>query len=266
MAVLVSVGTDGVTNWVKLPDGQRLNLGAISPLQLVRKLAKGSERAVLDAFLQDGEALVSVDEDRLWALLTPPRPRWASGGLFMPVERQTLARKIMPTIDTDLTALERHISALNKAAAARTAPAKMAEGHQILVRLATKIKSPNQSKNDTYYGLGTEAPFEVGDAAPKPVTVNAGIEGLAIDTIEANQQTAQLILVQAEEAVAKIDRLASAGRRFNAAQAKADIHAVTSKVANILKQDLSASWVGADLQKLAARSAQLHGLFAQAKV
>ena len=172
----------------------------------------------------------------------------------------------MATIHDDLTALENHIALLNKHAS-KVTPASLKEGQELLAKLAQKIKSPNQSQNGTYYNLGAPQVFEVGDAAPKPVTVNAGEEsGLAYDAIQSNTSAAQQILAKAEATVAQIDKLAAAGKKFNAAKAKADVHGVTSKVAGILKMDLTASWVAGDLVKLAAKADHIHGLFASAKV
>lgn len=259
--LLVSVGSDGFTDWVRLPDGQKLNLGPLSIMSFVAKLVgKGRGRQTVEAYLRDGEAMLSVDEGRMWDLLTPVRSRMASGdGSFMAPRFRTARKGNMPTIHEDLTALERHISDLNKHAGHVT-PASLTKGHEILVKLADKIKSPNQSKNDTYYGLGAPNVYEVDDAAPKPHTVNAS-EGLAFDTLQANQTVAQDILAKATETAATIDKLAKAGKRFNAAKAKADVHAVTSKVAGILKTDLTAAWVQGDLAKLAAQTDHLHGLF-----
>lgn len=291
--LLVTVGTDGFTDWVKLPDGSRLNLGPISVLKLVSKLApsRGAARSTLDSFLKDGEAMFSVDEAKMWALFAPRRAIWAGDdGPFM-VSGSSMARHVetiapdqrsyqpplgepqgqgtMSTIHEDLTKLETHIQALNKAAANKVPAAKMQEGHEILFRLAQKIKSPNQSKNETYYGLGAPDVHEVSDAAPKPHTVQAGqqVEGLAYDTVKGNEEIAGQILAKAEETVEIIDKLAAAGKPFKADQAKADVHAVTSKVGGILSDtDLTAAWVREDLQKLAGRMDQIHGLFASATV
>lgn len=281
--LLVSVGTDGFTDWIRLPTGQKMNLGPLSVMSFVTKLigAKRQGKQVIEAYLRQGEAMLNVDEDRMWDLLTPVRVRWASGGSsFMALDSRTARKGTMTTIRTDLNNLERHIVALNQAAplkaAGKVTQAKMNEGLEILNKLAQKIKSPNQSTNATYYGLGAPdvyqvgdagpKPFEVGDATPAPVTVTASDEGLAFDTIQANSATAQTILAKANETVAKIDKLAQAGKKFNAAKAKSDVHAVTSKVAGILKMDLTASWVMGDLAKLATRTEQLHKLFASAKV
>ncbi len=268
--LLVSVGTDGFTNWVRLPDGQKFNLGPIPVTSFVAKLGVDYQqsRLVLDAYLRDGEAMLRVDEGRMWSLLTPRRTRWASNdGPFMASDPRTTRKGTMATIRDDLRALEQHIAALNSAAG-KVSAAKMQEGLGILGKLAQKIKSPNQSENATYYNLGAPDVHEVGDAAPKPVTVTASSEPrLTFDVVQANNDTAQQILAKAEQTIEKIDKLAAAGKKFNAAKAKADIHAVTTKVAGILKStDLTASWVEGDLQKLASRVDQLHGFFAPARV
>ena len=244
--VLVTLGTDGFTDWVQLPAGDRLNLGTISVLKLVASLApsKRAARVALDAFLKEGEALVSVDEDRMWALFEPKRALWASDdGPFMAPDQRTANREDVMSLHENLTKLETHIQALNKAAANKLPVAKMAEGHEILTRLAQKIQVTEVSMP------------------------SAGTEGLAYDTVKANEATANEILVQAEATVEKIEKLAAAGKPFNADQAKVDVHSVTSKVAGILRDtDLTAPWIQPDLQKLASKMASIHQLFASAKV
>lgn len=268
--LLITIGTDGATNWVKTPDGQRYNLGSVSVLSFVTKLALGGNREakrVLKDFLLGEEVMLRVDDERMWNLLAPRRVRWAADS-FIPRDQQGTGTM---TIDTDLAALERHVQMLNKAAG-KVSPEKMAEGVSILVRLAGEIKSPNQSKNDTYYGLKPDL-FEVGDAAPKPFEVGdpmpkvetakaASVDDLNIDVYEANSKLATQILNRMEAVDQRIDQLVTAGKKFNAARAKADIHAVTSKVASIVSDiDLTTPWVKADLQKLATRAGQIHGLF-----
>lgn len=164
----------------------------------------------------------------------------------------------MTTIREDLNHLEVHIAELNKHAKTAS-PAVMAEGRDVLVRLVQRIPLA-QLKNASYLGLNaTPAP-----AAAPAVAPSAPLH-LAFDTVQANTGLAQQILAKAEETVSQIDKLASAGRKFNAARAKADVHAVTTKVAGILKADLTASWVQDDLKKLADRGDHLHGLFIKPK-
>ncbi len=261
--LLVTIGTDGVTDWVSTPDGQRFNLGAVSALNLVaRTVQKGLAKHILNEFNRHGEVMASVDEDQLWELLAPKRARWSSDvSSSMPPHRAEPSQRkesTMNTLSDDLQVIERHVSALDQAASRKAT--NLGEGVQLLVKLANKIKSPNQSKNETYYNLGAPEVHEVGDKTASKKTT-----GLSFDIYEGNLNLANQILATAEETVGKIDVLAEAGRPFNAAKAKLDVHEVTVKVAGILKTDLTASWVRDDLVKLASRANEIHSLFASAK-
>lgn len=163
----------------------------------------------------------------------------------------------MSTISEDLSAMRKVVGHLNALASqGKKDPGALAQ----LVKLAEKIKSPNQSKNQTYYNLGQPKVFEVGDTAPKPHTVNAS--DLSFDVYEQNMRVANAILEKAKQTVATIGRLAARGKKFNAARARADVAAVTTKVASICSQtELTESWVRDDLGKLAARNDRLHALF-----
>jgi hypothetical protein len=276
---LITIGTDGLADWVRTPDGSKHNLGSVSVLSLVHKLSRDTRhaKAALDAFLRDGEAMIQVSEDQLWELLAPKRARWASDGSFIDHDQGTgLPRRnmTMTPFDRDLDVLEQHIAAMNKAAG-HVSPAKMAEGVAILQRLAHRLQAPVQTKNASYLGFEAPAPeqqaapFEVADdPASSPVGVTATeVPGLSYNLYEQNTGLATRILDRAEAVNAKIDTLMTAGKKFNASRAKADIYAVTSKVAGILRDvDLTTPWVQDDLKKLAARAEELHALFATAKV
>jgi hypothetical protein len=259
-SLLVTIGTDGLKDWVQTPDGQKFSLGSVSVLSFVAKLVRSTNAAqkALSQFLKRGEALVSVDDDRMWALLAPTQSRWAAGPFMPPSQGDPSLRiPIMSTIREDLSAVRKVIGHLNVLAAKGERDARAV---QHLIKLADKIKSPNQSKNQTYYNLGQPKVHQVGDAAPKPHTVNAS--DLAFDSYEQNMKLAKGILAKAEQTVATINRLASRGRKFNASRARADVAAVTTKVASICSQtELTESWVREDLTKLAARTDKLHGLF-----
>lgn len=266
--MLVTVGTDGFTDWVQLTDGSKLSLGPVSVLSFVTKLCPDGRKAkrALDGFLKDRAAMVQVDEDQMWALLTPRRARWAAEDSFIARDQrktETLRRgKNMSVIDTDLTAIEKHIRALSKAASAGTPPEKMAEGFDILGKLASRLVP----KSAEYLGVG-DGGGDGGELASAIPTPEAPTQGLAYDIYTANNRLAEQIVVQGEEVVDKIDNLVEAGKRFNANKAKADIYFVTSKVAGILQDtDLTAPWVAEDLKKLAVRSQQLYDLFTPAKV
>jgi hypothetical protein len=267
--LLVTIGTDGVTDWVSTPDGQRFNLGAVSALNLVtHTVQKGLAKSILDQFNRHGEVMASVDEGQLWELLAPKRARWSSDvSSSMPSHKAEPSQRkesTMNTLSDDLQAIERHVSALDQAASRKAT--NLSEGVQLLVKLANKIKSPNQSKNQTYYNLGAPDVYEVGDKAASDKAVPVPTTSvLSFDVYEGNLNLANQILATAEETVGKIDVLAEAGRPFNAAKAKLDVHAVTVKVAGILRADLTASWVRDDLVKLASRANEIHSLFASAK-
>lgn len=249
----MTIGTDGVTDWVRTPDGLRYNLGTISALRFVSTCApRRAVQKTLDSFLTYKEAMVSVDEGKMWDLLAPRRARWSSSmnPLCAPYNQETT----MDSISTDLTAIETHIAILKEASAKKAS--NLSSGVAYLVKLAGKIKSPNQSTNSTYYNLGAPDVHVVGDK----------VAGLTYDTVKANSDLATAITAKAEETVSTIDKLASTGRKFNASRAKADVLAVSSKVAGIVSTDLSASWVKSDLTKLASRMDEIHSLFAKAKV
>jgi hypothetical protein len=98
--LLVTIGTDGTKDWVETPDGQRFALGPVSVLSLVSAFSKNSRvaRQIIDAFLRKGAALLSVDDDSLWTLLAPRRPRHARTGPFITrVEGHRFARPPMKT-------------------------------------------------------------------------------------------------------------------------------------------------------------------------
>jgi len=251
---LVTVGSNGVTDWVKTPDGQSFNLGPVSVLRFISKLVGRSQaKRALDTFLASGETMLSVDEDLMWAILTPRRAIFTAhvSPSMAPQDRKG---ETMSTIVDDLTAIETHIAALNEAASKKAS--NLSSGVEILFKMANKIKSPNQSKNQTYYNLGAPDVYEVGDKTA----------GLSFDVFQANTDLANTIIAKSEETVEKIQKLAKAGRKFNASKAVADVRAVSTKVANILAVDLTAPWVRGDLDKLASRAEQLAGLFANAKV
>jgi len=258
---LVTVGTDGFTDWVQLTNGSKLSLGPVSVLSFVTKLCPDGRKVkqALEGFLRNQTAMVQVDEDQMWSMLTPRRARWATDSFMAQDQRTTPTSrrgKTMSNIDKDLAVIEKHCLALTKAAKAGTSPEKMTEGFGILAKLASKI----QGKEANYFGFG-ESESETPSVEPSVPSE------LTYDVYAANNQLAEQIIGQAEETAGKIDQLVEAGRPFNADRAKADIHAVTSKVAGILKAtDLTPPWVAADLKRLAARSQQLHDLFAPAKV
>lgn len=285
MRLLVTLGTDGNTDWVRTPDGQKFNLGSVSALSFVTKLALkgGDARKALDGFLRGEEVLLRVDDDKMWDLLAPRRSRWAADS-FIPSDHRKRGTGTM-TISKDLEVLENHIRGLQAAAKAKASPKKMREGASILGRLVNRVASQSddsvyfglaaadQSNNSNLMNLGEPDVHDAADPKPDVVTVEevdqvkaAGSTKLAYDTYRANSDAATRILDQMEAVDTRINDLITAGKRFNSKRARADIHAVTAKVASIVNDvDLTTPWVAGDLAKLAARAEQLHKLFFPAK-
>lgn len=258
----MTVGSDWNTDWIQTPDGQKFTLGRISVAKFLGALCDRSWlRTALDQFLNSGETMVNVDLNQMWDLLKPIRARFGTESPFMD-SPTTEERNPMH----DFKAFEASLSQAEKALTLLTQSKQgIASARQAFVVAANKIKSPNQSKNETYYGYGDPPVFEVGDAPPPvetaPTAKSAGSK-LSYDVLQENSTIAGEILANLEETNEKIDSLVQAGKKFNAAKAKADLHSVSNKVAGILRDvDLTQSWVRADLDKLAAYADKLHGVF-----
>lgn len=250
--LLVTIGTDGVTDWVRTPDGLKYNLGTISAMNFVTGLVpRGTAKRALDDFLSQQEVFVSVDEESMWSMLAPHRARWSKNvsSSMGPQKAEPPARKGTMTFSQDLQNLERHIQALNEAASKKAS--NLAAGVEHLKKLASALKRPVLAQQDEEQKKDDEEPKTA---------------GLAYDTYVANTELANTILATNDVTVKLIDKCAAAGRKFNASRARADVREVTDKVAGILAADPTLSWVKGDLDKLAARADQIHGLFAKAKV
>lgn len=227
--LLVTVGTDGYTNWVKTPDGQRFNLGTISVLKFISKLTPARlAREAVEQFNAEGEALVSVDADRMWELFTPRRSRWAHGP-FMPNLSMRQDQRMTTDFEFHLSRVEGDLNRLAKAGSDKRASST--------ADLVAKLR-----ESAALLSSSTLASEEI---------------------LESNLALADEILVKAAKTCGKIDRLRSAGKRFNAVRAKSDVYAVTSKVASILSQaDMRFAWTTKDLEQLAERGEHLYALFA----
>jgi len=271
MHLLVTIGTDGPTNWVRTPDGQRFSLGSVPVLGFVTKLALGSHEArrALNGFLRGEEVMLKVDEGLMWDLLTPRRTRWAADS-FIPQDQRTRGTQVMSTLAEDLNVLNQHVAALNQAAG-RVSPEKMAEGVGILVKLACQLE--DQAGQEPYISLvaaddesdadeAADAAVQEAEESDKANAKSAGVK-LSYDVYKTNAKLAEQILDQMTAVNDKIDQIVAAGKQgFKADAARADIHAVTAKVAGITADvDLTVPWVHDDLQKLAAQASHLHSLF-----
>lgn len=228
-SLLVTIGTNGQKDWVQLPDGQKFSLGPVSVLSFVSKLTRSSKVAqrTLNAFLKKGEALLSVDDDRMWALLAPHRARWATGP-FMPRDREGPTSMIdMRGTFEDLTAIRRVVGHLNA--------------------LASR---------------GQQDPGAVNRLIRVGCTLAPPVEGPSSDSHDELMRLAKGIVERASITATRIGCLVAEGKRFDASRARADLAAVTTRVASLCSStQLTEGWVREDLLKLARRSAELHGLF-----
>ncbi len=76
---LVTIGTDGVVDYVQVPDGQKYMLGPVSVLKLISNLVPVRQmRAALNDFLTHQRVLVRADLDKMWELLPFQRARYSS--------------------------------------------------------------------------------------------------------------------------------------------------------------------------------------------
>ena len=82
------------------------------------------------------------------------------------------------------------------------------------------------------------------------------------DSLIAHVELAENIVSKVADTDETIDQLVAQGKRFNAAQAKADLLRIASRVADITQNvDLAQAWVGADLSELSAQANEIHALF-----
>lgn len=281
---LVTVSTDGLRDFVTLPSGERKVLGTISVLKFVTELTPHIRlaRQILNQFLKTGEALFTIDLDRMEELLAPRRARWSSiSSLMSPPDRTSTARD-MEMADTNspdallqqLGKLEETVTALDKHASGGLIAPKL---HAELRALVGSISLPNfgdQSKNDAFDNLGkpkVDTVPEGGYTPPASVThpkmASAPATTPSVDALQANSTLADNILSTVEQTDEKIDQLVTAGRKFNASKAKNDLFVIASKVAEILNNvDLAEPWVQQDLTHLSDEANKIHSLFASAKV
>ncbi len=250
--LLVTLGTDGVTDWVKLPDGQSFNLGPVSVLSFLTKLTSlNAAQRSLKEYMASGETMVPVDSERMWEILAPRKSRLATEGSFMPnLEKNTCPwpehrKGTIMGIERELDRLEAHLKTL--------ASKKSVSDFDTLRSLATL---PSPRDYPSFYGL----------PVPKGHLVEASeLENLA-DTHRSNALVAEGILKKIEATADQIDQLVREGKKFNASRARRDLYEVSSKVASIAEANVTAFWVREDLEKLASRAEELHQLFCPRRV
>jgi hypothetical protein len=285
--ILVTLGTDGLSDWVQMSDGQKLMLGPISALKFVTEVGTGGAygaRKTLDDFIKDGSAMLTVDEDRLAELLKPHRARWTS-------VRPPVATPLIPREDrhpssprtarTEVTAMDyeqavkeaisNQVARIEAQIAQLQTNAKEASPGSItdeqkkkdiesLKDMVAFLRRPsvygNQSDNSTYYGLPEKLP-DGASARSKEASINE------------NARVARSILGTLRATEEQIDKLVLAGKKFDVARAKGDLHKVAKNV-QVVVQHPKFKEAGRDvviaLHELGKRATQIHGLFATAKV
>ncbi len=268
---LVTIGSDGLSDYVQLSDGQRYMLGSVSILRFVTELAPGSlvARSTLDDFLAGRRTMLRVDLDRMWQVLAPRRARHSSvvaiplipPAISRSLDLRTLRarqgtmadtsdRATQEAIANQITRIEGQIALLEQKAkdAGGTPAASMKSDIDSLKSLITELRRPSpygdQSKNETFYGL-------------------PGAKQASFDMLQANTSLAEEILTKVASTNDKIEQLVLAGKRFDSPRAKQDLHKIASRVSEIVQNvDLAQPWVRQDLAVLAKSADAIHSLFA----
>lgn len=297
----VTISTDGLRDFVTLPDGLKVMVGQVGMAKLVATCARnGAEaRRALKEYLKKGEAVIPLDLDRLAVLTAPPPTRWAAvasplvtsqnrastTGKGSIMDRNAAAsdvsqadKAIKDAIQNQVERIEGQIALINQHAG-EASPNSIGQKSQKddvdkLRDLVTWLRrsSPygDQSKNKTYYGLPEKLPSGEGARSELDIKNANGValQGTpSIATLTENSLLADATLSKVEAANTKVDLLVQAGKKFDHVRAKGDLYKIASSVQTILKDaDLAQPWVKAELEKLANEAKRLHGLFAPAKV
>jgi hypothetical protein len=93
-------------------------------------------------------------------------------------------------------------------------------------------------------------------------TENPMLKIASYDTFTANVELAEDIVAKVAATDEAIERLRTAGKRFDSVRAKSDLHKIASRVAEIAQNvDLAQPWVSNDLADLSNMASEIHGLF-----
>lgn len=160
----VTLQTDGLRDFVCLPDGVRYILGTVSVLKVVSSLVRDSrlKRRALDEFNKKGQTVVTLDVDKMFEMLAPRSiGKFAHGSSLIQPQRQAhlLSREgnnmahPQQILDTRIAHLENTIRELD---------ARSAKGNRIPSGLLRNLRQAaitlkdygDQSKNEAYYDLG----------------------------------------------------------------------------------------------------------------
>lgn len=161
-----------------------------------------------------------------------------------------------------LTYIEQQVALLNQGANPEAAKNLLA---------AITLRDPgDQSKNNAWY---ITAPPKVdtvedpGSYTPPPGVTHPMGKSASFAILQSNMKMAEEIVEMVRETDVKIDALVTAGRKFNASKARADLHTVVGTLTDMMRQvDLAEPWTTGDMLQLQERASEIHKLFAPAKV
>ena len=86
-------------------------------------------------------------------------------------------------------------------------------------------------------------------------------------TFRSNTELAETIVARVAATHDIVEKLVTAGKKFDSPRVKQDLHKIASSVGEIARDvDLAQPWVRGDLDKLATEADRIHGLFESAKV
>src|SRR5215467_7060473 len=144
---MVTVGTDGIVDYVQVPDGEKFMLGPVSVLRLITGSAGSlrSAKVALKEFVERGKTMLSVDLDKMWALLPFRRARYSFINPLMGSESEGPSSEInMKTASYD--------TLMENVAMAEDIVSKVAETHETIDRLVWEGKRFNaaQARGDLY--------------------------------------------------------------------------------------------------------------------
>jgi len=253
--VLVTLGTDGITNWVQAPNGRKLSLGTIAPVKFVVELASNARaaRQALDGFVRDGEGMLSVDLQGMLDLLTPRRTRWATDA-FIPSDLQQMEKSSLDLqwVDLFLSKAEGQVQKLS------SEPGDPSE----LETLNKSVQALCHPEQVSFEGRLTaiEACLEKVPLSEEGVATLRYLVA-SLQTPKAAVELAESVLAEVRETNARIDSLVEQGKRFSSVKAKTELAKVVNAVAGIATHDVTVPEVREKLNATACRADELHRLF-----
>ena len=297
----VGISTDGLRDFVTLPDGVKVIVSQVGMARLVAECSRDSmdARRALDEFVKHGEAMLPLDLDRLAELTAPPKVRNAGmtfadplvgrvGRVPTPVGRVEIMNKvsqdtsadkaIKEAINNQIAGIERQIALLSGHASEASAGSigqniqkdEVSRLKELVAWLRRGSPYGDQSKNKTYYNLPGGTPGNTKSASQQEQESQQESQQDkqgSFSALTENSLIADATLSKIEAASTKVDLLVTAGRKFDYVRAKGDLLKVAKGVQGLLRDaDLAQPWVKGELSKLADEAQKLHGLFAPATV